>query len=123
MLKDSPHKFVYNFFKFLEKEKGTKTPLRVKFLYAPEEIADEDLNVEGDLDLAYTSITSIPDNLQVGGSLDLEVTRITSLPDNLQVGEDLYISNTPLDEEYSEKEIRKMIEDTGGYVKGKIYVG
>jgi len=122
MLKDSPHKFVYNFFKFLEKEKGTKTPLKVKFLYAPEEIADEDLNVEGDLDLSYTSITSIPDNLQVGGSLDLENTNIETLPNNLKVERSLFLDNTPLAEEYSEKEIRKMVKDTGGYVKGEIHV-
>jgi hypothetical protein len=94
MLKDSPHKFVYNFFKFLEKKKGTETPLRVKFLYAPDEITDEDLNVEGDLDLSYTSITSIPDNLQVGGHLDLENTNIETLPDNLKVGGFLDLDNS-----------------------------
>jgi hypothetical protein len=122
MLKDSPHKFVYNLFKFLEKKKGTKTPLRVKFLYAPEEITDEDLNVEGDLDLAYTSITSIPDNLQVGGSLDLENTNIETLPNNLKVERSLFLDNTPLAEEYTKEEIRKMVEDKGGYVKRDIYV-
>ena len=113
---------IYNLFKFLEKKKGTKTPLRVKFLYAPEEITDEDLNVEGDLDLAYTSITSIPDNLQVGGSLDLENTNIETLPNNLKVERSLFLDNTPLAEEYTKEEIRKMVEDKGGYVKRDIYV-
>ena len=42
---------IYNLFKFLEKKKGTKTPLRVKLIHAPYELTDEDLNVEGDLDL------------------------------------------------------------------------
>ena len=41
----------------------------------------------GNLRLAYSKYTSLPDNLQVGGWLDLEgCTSITSLPDNLQVG-------------------------------------
>ena len=43
---------IYNLFKFLEKKKGTKTPLKVKFIYAPDELTDEDLNVEGDLSLS-----------------------------------------------------------------------
>lgn len=42
--------------------------------------------VNGDLDLSYISITSLPDNLNVGGSLDLCHTGISSLPDNLRVG-------------------------------------
>ena len=133
---------IYNFFKFLEKKKGTKTPIEAKLLYAPEEITDEDLNVEGDLNLRNTPITSIPDNLsvggdlylsnskitslpdnlKVGGSLFLSNTKITSLPDNLQVEGSLYLRNTPLEVLYSEKEIRNMIEKKGGYVKGEIYV-
>ena len=122
MLKDSPHKFVYNFFKFLEKKKGTETPLRVKFLYAPDEITDEDLNVEGYLNLSHTKITSLPDNLKAGGDLDLSYTSITSLPDNLKVGGNLYLYNTSLAKEYDEIQIGQMIGDKGGYVKGVIFV-
>ena len=113
---------IYNLFKFLEKKRGTKTPFIAKLLYAPEEITDEELNVEGYLDLADSLITSLPDNLQVGGNLDLGNTRITSLPDNLKVGKNLYLDDTPLAEKHTDEEIRKMIEDKGGYVKGKIYV-
>ena len=132
---------IYNFFKFLEKKKGTKTPIEAKLLYAPEEITDEDLNVEGYLDLSHTSITSLPNNLKVGGYLTLTNLKITSLPDNLKVGgnlilshskissipnnlkvgRSLYLRNTPLEVLYSEKEIRNMIEKKGGYVKGEIY--
>ena len=87
---------MYNLFKFLEKKEGTKTPLKAKLIYTPNEITDEELNVEGDLDLSYSKIISLPDNLQVGGDLDLYDTPITSLPDNLQVGEGLYLMNTPI---------------------------
>ena len=133
---------IYNLFKFLEKKKGTKTPIEVKFAYAPDELTDEDLNVEGYLNLSHTKITSLPDNLEVGGDLGLAVTKITSLPDNLQVGgnlmlnhlkissipnnlkvgRSLFLDNTPLAEKYTKEEIRKIIEDKGGYVKRDIYV-
>ena len=97
---------------------------------------------QGDLDLYNIKITSLPNNLQVGGFLDLGITKITSLPDNLQVGEDLYLygtqitslpdnlkvgghlnlRKTPLSTKYSKDEIRKMIEDKGGDVKGDIHI-
>ena len=113
---------IYNLFKFLEKKKGTKTPLRVKFLYAPDELTDEDLNVEGNLDLFDTSLTSLPDGLKVGGDLNLGYAPITSLPDNLKVGGNLYLYNTSLAKEYDEIQIGQMIGDKGGYVKGVIFV-
>ena len=113
---------IYNLFKFLEKKKGTKTPLEAKLFYAPEEITDEDLNVAGDVDLTSTPITSLPDNLKAGGDLDLSYTSITSLPDNLKVGGNLYLYNTSLAKEYDEIQIGQMIGDKGGYVKGVIFV-
>ena len=134
---------IYNLFKFLEEKKGKPIPFKVKLIYTPDEITDEDLNVKGDLDFEDTSITSLPDNLKVerdlylrntpisslpdnltvGGDLDLTNTKITSLPDNLKVGRSLLLFNTPLDAEYYSKEqIRKMIEKKGGYVKKNIYV-
>ena len=132
---------IHNLFKFLEKKKGTETPLRVKLLYAPDELTDEDLQVKGDLNLKNTPITSLPDNLQVGGSLfiyrtpftslpdnlkvgrhlNLSDTKITSLPDNLKIGGNLFLYNNPLGKKYTKEEIRKMVKDTGGYVKGEIY--
>jgi len=127
---------IYNLFKFLEDKKGKKIPLKFKLLHAPETIEKEDLNVEGDLDLRDTEITSLPDNLTVEGYLGLYGTQISSLPDNLTVGGSLYLSftkissipknlhvelriyfkNTPLADKYSKEQIRKMIEEKGGYV-------
>jgi len=80
------------------------------------------LTVGGDLDLSYTNITSIPDNLKVGGSLYLRNTNITSLPDNLKVGGSLDLKETPISKMYSKNEIRKMIEDKGGFVNHNIYI-
>ena len=132
---------IYNLFKFLEKKRGTETPLQVKLLYAPNELTDEELNVEGHLDLALTKITSLPNNLQVRGDLDLSYTSITSLPDNLQVGgnlvlnyskissipnnlkveRSLFLDNTPLAKKYDKGKIIKMILNKGGYFKGNLY--
>jgi len=87
---------IYNLFKFLEKKRGTKTPLKVKFIYAPDELTDEELNVEGLLDLDNSSLTSLPDGLRVGGHLYLSNSSINSLPDNLKVGGDLFLPGTPI---------------------------
>jgi hypothetical protein len=55
--------------------------------------------MEGDLDLAFTSITSLPSNLtKVGGYLDLRYT--------------------PLSKKYSEDEIRAMVPN----IEGEIYI-
>ena len=79
------------------------------------------LSVGGNLYLRNTPITSLPNNLKVGGNLDLADTKITSLPDNLSVGGDLDLYNTPLSKKYTKEQIKQMIEDNGGYVKGDIY--
>ena len=50
----------------------------------------------GDLSLANTPITSLPDNLQVGKNLNLANTKIASLPNNLKVGGDLNLENTKI---------------------------
>jgi hypothetical protein len=34
----------------------------------------------------------------------------------------LFLENTPLSKRYTEEEIRKMIEDRGGFVKWSIFV-
>ena len=113
---------IYNLFKFLEKKRGTETPIEVKLIYAPEELTDEELNVQDHLDLFDTPITSLPDNLQVGGSLNIKNTDIKTLPNNLQVGGFLDLINTPIAKKYTKEEVRNMIEDKGGYVKEFIYV-
>ena len=51
---------------------------------------------KGDLDLAGTPITTLPQGLIVGRNLYLRNTPITSLPQGLKVGGSLYISSTPI---------------------------
>ena len=80
----------------------------------------DNFTVGGNLSLSNTQITSLPNNLKVGGALYLNHTPITSLPDNLTVGGTLYLGNTPLSQNHTEEEIRKMIKDKGGFVKGNI---
>ena len=78
--------------------------------------------VGGWLDLSYTQISSLPPGLTVGGWLHLYNTPISSLPTGLTVGRSLYLWNTQISEKYTKEQIRKMIEDSGGYVKGNIFV-
>jgi hypothetical protein len=82
----------------------------------------DNLSVGGYLDLYNTKITSLPDNLNVGGGLYLRNTPITSLPNNLSVGGNLDLENTPLSKKYTKEQIKQMIKDNGGYVKGNIYI-
>jgi len=58
---------------------------------------------------------------KAGDSLNLNNTPITSLPDGLKVGGNLNLYNTLLSKKYSKDQIKQMIEDRGGYVKGGIY--
>jgi hypothetical protein len=37
------------------------------------------------------------------------------------VGGNLYLQNAPLSKKYTKEQIKQMIEDNGGYVKGNIY--
>ena len=127
-------------FEFLE-EKENKTPkdkwnLRWKLTFN-EPLTEKDLDIEGDLDLSETPITSLPEGLKVGGDLDLGWTKITSLPEGLEVGGilDLYWTNiTSLPKglkvddylnirettllEYTDDELREMIQP--GFIKGEI---
>ena len=64
--------------------------------YTIEELEQMMREYEGNLDLRYSNVTSLPDNLKVSGYLDLEGTPITSLPDNLTVGGSLYIRGTKI---------------------------
>ena len=93
---------IYNLFRFLEKQEGTKIPFKVKFVHAPDTLTPDDLKVKGSLNLYNTPITSLPDGLEVGGYLDLR--------------------NTPLSKKYTKEEIRKMIEDKGGNIEYKILI-
>jgi hypothetical protein len=132
-----------NLFKFIEdRYPEYPTPLKWKLLNEPDSITEEDLMVKGNLDLKNTKITQLPDNLKVEGYLDLYDTKITQLPDNLKVEGNLYLNNTkitqlpdnlkvrgtlwlvvtPIAKKYSKDQIRQMIKDKGGYIKGDILI-
>ena len=137
---------IYNLFKFIEsKYPKLKTPILLKFFYTPDSLTSKDLNIKGDFDPGMY-ITSLPNNLTVGGNLTLNYPNLKSLPDDLTVGGNLSIADfgkniiksfpnnlniggrlnlkysTFFKKKYSEDEIRKMIEDKGGSVKGDIWV-
>ena len=75
------------------------------------------ISVGGNLDLAYTSIESLGNLQYVGGYLDLIDTPIESLGNLQSVGGNLYLNDTTISENYSEEEIRQMVN-----VGGKIYM-
>jgi hypothetical protein len=137
-----------NIFKFLEKKEGRPIPVTVKpallaytlansLPLTPEELnlsgnldlkhktkinsLPDDLKVSGELDIGWTGITSLPDNLKIGGSLYIRGAKIDSLPNGLQVNGNLYLNNTPISKEYTNDEIRKIINDKGGKIGGRIY--
>ena len=67
------------------------------------------VSVEGDLDLRRTPIKSLGNLQSVGGWMDLTGTPITSLGNLQSVGGDLYLRETSISKEYTEKEIRRMV--------------
>ena len=82
-------------------------------------LTEEDLNVKGNLKLANTEITSLPEGLKVGGYLDLSKCKsLTSLPKGLKVDNNLHIKKTPL-EKFSDDELLDMIKPDG-FIKGEI---
>jgi hypothetical protein len=79
-------------FAFIEEKEG-KTSLAYKILYDFDNIRDNELIINGNLDLSNKNITSLPFGLQVYGYLILlGCTSLTSLPDGLQVGGYLVLS-------------------------------
>jgi hypothetical protein len=109
------------------------------------ETLPDDITIRGSLAISDTPIRSLPDNLTIPGRLWISGGSIKSLPDNLTIGKDLYMSNLNFDkfpknlkvqgdmefigsaiadnyDIYSPNDIRKMIEDKGGSVGGKIYI-
>ena len=86
--------------------------------YTDVESLPENLTVGGGLYLRGTQITSLPENLTVGGWLDLRGTQITSLPENLTVGGGLDLSGTQIKGNFAEKRKVKHLKD-GDYVANK----
>ena len=75
-------------------------------------------SVGGDLDLRGTPIKSLGNLQSVGGYLNLGRTPIESLGNLKFVGGYLHLQGTPLSNEYTEEQIRKMVDVEGGiYLK------
>jgi hypothetical protein len=53
-------------------------------------------NINGNINLSGTNITSLPNNITIGGDLDLSKTKLTELPDNLTVTGTLNLKDTNL---------------------------
>jgi hypothetical protein len=124
-------------FDFLEEKENCNPPLLWKLRHDIPLIED-DLNIEGDLDLHNSNITSLPEGLKVMGNLLLFGSAITSLPEGLKIGGDLYLRYTSITllpkglklegdlftrgsklEKLSDDELREMIKP--GYINGNIY--
>ena len=74
-------------------------------------------------------ITELPDNLIVNGDLILTSSSLNEIPNNLKVKNDIYLYRTPIYRRYlnnfkkpekRKEEVRKEIENKGGYIGGKI---
>ena len=99
---------IYNLFKFIgDKEPEYKFPrgkseLRLKLIYAPDEVTKEDLHVKDDFDTSFSGIeddfdtkdgkglTSLPDGMTIDGILYVGKD-LKSLPNNLTVRKNLKI--------------------------------
>jgi len=77
-------------FKFLEKEENRSTPIVWKILNN-EPIEQDDLIVNGDINMEYSNIESLPEGLHINGDFSLFGSEIKSLPKDLYVGENLSV--------------------------------
>jgi len=82
--------------KFLEEKGEHRIPLKFKLLNNIP-LIEEDLNVEGDLDLSQSEIESLPEGLKISGDLDLSYTYIRSLPKGLKVGGHLDLTESDIE--------------------------
>jgi hypothetical protein len=124
-------------FEFLEEKENNNPPFMWK-LKNDIPLTEEDLNIEGDLDLhSCKKLTSLPKGLKVGGSLSLVFADIESLPEGLKVGDNLYLQRSKITSlpkglevkgeliikntallEYTDKELKDMVKP--GFIKGEI---
>jgi len=92
---------IKSIFKFLEKEENRSTPIIWKIVNN-EPINQDDLIVNGDINMEYSNVESLPEGLKVDGFL--------------------FIRYTPL-VNFSDEELIKMIkptDDVDGYIGRKI---
>jgi hypothetical protein len=117
-------------FEFLKEQENHNIPFLWKWVN--NELTKEDLNIKGNLNLEFTTVTSLPNGMRVEGKLwllgseinslpeglyvkdsfNLSHTNIESLPDNLYVGGDLFFRHSDIEE------IPKNL-----YVGGNLYIG
>jgi hypothetical protein len=83
---------IKNIFKFLEDEGEHKAPFKWK-LENNIPFSKEELEVDGDLWLYNSEITSLPEGLEVYGHLSLHDSKIESLPEELYVARTLILTN------------------------------
>ena len=97
-----------------------KTDPRIKKLkaYVLENHNLPNLKVRGDLKLAFTKITKLPEGLKVGGTLDLSNTEITELPEGLEVGEDLELAFTKINKLPEDLEVKGSLNLSGTEITG-----
>ena len=120
-------------FEFLEEKEEHNPPFLWKWKNEIP-LTEKDLDIEGDLDLTYSNIESLPEGLKVSGDLNLtfcenisslpeglivrgnlileDCSQLYSLPKGLKVFGTLYIYTSPLGE-YSNSELRNMVGDNG----------
>ena len=120
-------------FEFLEEKEEHNPPFLWKWKNEIP-LTEKDLDIEGDLDLTYSNIESLPEGLEVSGDLILSYCEnisslpeglivrgnliledcygLHSLPEGLKVGGTLYIYTSPLGE-YSNSQLRNMVGDDG----------
>jgi len=77
-----------NIFNFLEKEDNKNAPFLWK-LQNNIPLTKEQLNIDGNLNLENSKITSLPEGLKVDGYLSLAYSKIEELPKGLEVDGDL----------------------------------
>jgi len=105
-------------FDFLEGNEEHKTPFIWK-LINNQPLTEEELNFKGNLNLAHSEISFLPEGLKVRGNLSLySCKNIKSLPKGLEVNGFLIIGFAKITK-YTDIEIREMIQP--GFIEGEIY--
>ena len=103
-------------FEFLEEKEKHNVPLQWKLINNIP-LTKEELNVEGDLDLSYTTkITFLPQGLTIEGDFYIDYSYV-ELPKGLKVGGDVYVTGTYL-EDYTKEQVMTMISP--GFIKGDL---
>ena len=81
-------------FDFLQKKENKKHKNRDTFIWKlkfGDPLTKEDLIVNGDVNMEYSDVESLPEGLHVNGDLSLFGSEIKSLPKDLYVSENLYV--------------------------------